>query len=91
LTVASERIGLGSEMGGMEGAWLMRRIKRVQEWAANDNVADAIEELFHAIDRHCDVNRIDSRFLTVEGVFARGLRYVDLTFSDDTPDRYRRR
>lgn len=90
LELVSERIGVGSEMGGMETAWMLRRPKRVQEWAMNDNVADAVEELFHAIDRHCDVHGVDSRFLTVEGIFERGLRYVDLTFTDDTPGRYRR-
>lgn len=90
LEVATERIMVGSEMGGMETAWMLRRPKRVQEWVANDNVADAVEELFHAMDRHCDVNQIDPRFLTVDGIFERGLRYVDLTFQDDTPDRLRR-
>jgi hypothetical protein len=91
LEVVSERITVGSEMGGREMAWLLARMKRVQEWASQDNIADAIEELFHAIDRHCDINVVDPRFLTVDGIFARGLRYVDLTFTDDTPDRHRRR
>lgn len=84
------RVSLGGEMGGDPTAWMLRRPKRNQELLVNDNVIEAVEELFHSIDRHCDLNVIDPRFLTVDGIFERGLRYVDLRFTNDTPDRYRR-
>lgn len=84
LELASERLSrglrVGSEMGGREMAWLLARTKRVQEWVAQDNVADAVEELFRSMDRYCDLRRLNPRDLEVTGIFARGLRYVDLTF-----------
>lgn len=89
LTLNSSQLRVGSEMGGDEMAWMLRRPKRVQEWAVNDNIADAIEDLFHTMDRWCDVNDCDPRFLDVQGFYARGLTYVDLTFTDNTPPRYR--
>ena len=90
LELASARLTVGSEMGGDETAWMLRRPKRVQEHLLHDNVADEVEEMFHAMDRWCDLEGVDPRFLEVDGFYARGLTYADFTFRDNTPQHLRR-